>query len=180
MGIIELITVGLALSLDAFAVTVSNSLIYKKEKRILMPIFFGLFQGLMPVLGYFACGVFKDFVEKYSGIVTLLILGFIGGKMIFDSFKKDDDEETKIYPSLTLKVLFIQAIATSIDAFAVGVSFLAINVNIWFSAAIIVITTFLSCLFALFVGNKASSFLEKKAPLIGGIILVIIGLKAMI
>lgn len=180
MGIIELITVGFALSLDAFAVTVSNSLIYKKEKRILMPVFFGLFQGIMPVLGYFAGTFFKDFIETYSGIVTLIILGFIGGKMVIDSFNPSCDTGGKIHPKLTLKILFIQAIATSIDAFAVGVSFLASRVNIWFSALVIVITTFLSCVVALFVGDKASCYLEKKAQLVGGIILLIIGIKAMI
>ena len=107
MNLFEIVMIGVGLSCDAAAVSVSNGLAFPKMDKkfyLLMPLFFGFFQGLMPLLGYFAGGLFADIIETYAGIVTFIILGIIGGKMIWDVFKGEDDEvEASRY---SLKLLF--------------------------------------------------------------------------
>ena len=177
----EIILLGIALSMDAFAVTISNMFIYKKmstARSFLMPLFFGLFQGLMPLIGYLAGQLVSDFITQYAGIITFVILGFIGGKMIWDVFHEakieDSDSQT-----LALSVLLLQAIATSIDALAVGVSFAALNVSIVFAVSVIAITTGLCCIGALLIGKRFGEQLGDKATLIGGAILILIGVKSL-
>ena len=111
-----------------------------------------------------------------SGPISLLILGIIGINMIREGLAKDEETEPK---KLTLWILLVQAVATSIDAFAVGVSFAANSANIWQSAPIIAVTTFVLSLIALFVGTKAGEKLGDKAEILGGIILIIIGIKSL-
>ncbi|WP_027398611.1 manganese efflux pump MntP [Anaerovorax odorimutans] len=181
MNILEIILIGIGLSMDAVAVSMTNGMVYKnmtKGKELAMPIAFGLFQGGMPLLGYFAGSLFTVFISKYSGIITLIILGFIGGKMIKDSFNDDQNNNNNI--SLTYKVLLFQALATSIDAFAVGVSFCATGVDINFAAPIIAITTFICSFLAIIIGKRFGNILGSKAHMLGGIILIIIGIKAII
>lgn len=180
MGLFEIILIGLGLSMDAVAVSVSNGLAFpnmKGDMKLAMPIAFGLFQGFMPVLGFFAGGLFSDFISAYAGIITLIILGFIGGKMTFDALKGGDDEAEA--PVFTYKLLIGQSIATSIDAFAVGVSFMATGANIFEAAPIIAITTFACSLAAVVLGKKLGAALGKKAQIFGGIVLILIGIKAI-
>ena len=182
MGIFEIILIGIGLSMDAVAVSMSNGMVYKnigKDKFISMPIFFGVFQGLMPLLGFYAGSLFSNFISKYSGIVTLIVLGIIGGKMIKDGFFPEDEGEES-YSSLTYKVLLLQAIGTSIDAFAVGVSFCAEGTNILLASPIIVITTLICSTIAVYLGKKFGNLLGDKAQILGGVILVIIGIKAIL
>lgn len=182
MSTVEIILLGIALSMDAFAVTLSNAFAYRtidKLHQILMPVFFGLFQGLMPVIGYFAGSFFYDFINQYAGIITFVILGFIGAKMIWDSLHEDEEGQTTS-GTLTIPVLFFQAIATSIDALAVGVSFVALSVNIVFSASVIALTTFVCCVIALLINKHVGHKLGNKAGIVGGIILIAIGLKSLI
>ncbi len=120
--------------------------------------------------------LFASFIEKWSGPISLLILGIIGINMIREGLAKDEETEPK---KLTLWILLVQAVATSIDAFAVGVSFAANSANIWQSAPIIAVTTFVLSLIALFVGTKAGEKLGDKAEILGGIILIIIGIKSL-
>ena len=134
------------------------------------------FQGIMPILGFFLGSLFASFIEKWSGPISLLILGIIGINMIREGLAKDEETEPK---KLTLWILLVQAVATSIDAFAVGVSFAANSANIWQSAPIIAVTTFVLSLIALFVGTKAGEKLGDKAEILGGIILIIIGIKSL-
>ncbi|MBR1442007.1 MAG: manganese efflux pump [Firmicutes bacterium] len=182
MNIIEVILIGIGLSMDATAVTITNSMVYKglpKRRLMLMPLFFGVFQGLMPMLGFYTGNLFYEVISKYSGIVTFIILGIIGGKMIWDNvFGKDDDEITSS-PELTVKVLTLQAIATSIDAFAVGVSFCATNSPIFSSSTLIALTTFICVIFAVVLGKKLGHLLESKAEIVGGLVLIAIGVKAL-
>ncbi|MBE6114456.1 MAG: manganese efflux pump [Erysipelotrichaceae bacterium] len=183
MGTLEIIMLGIGLSMDAVAVTITNVLGYKclsKKQKLSMPIAFGLFQGLMPMIGYYAGSLFSEFISRYAGLVTLLVLGYIGGNMIKESFEKDECEccgerDTRY----TFKVLFFQAVATSIDAFAVGVSFAALRVNVLFASTIIAISTAFLCFIALYVGKKFGEVLGERAQLLGGMILVLIGIKAM-
>lgn len=179
MSIYEIILIGAALSMDAFAVCIASSMVYTNmtlSKKLSMPIAFGLFQGIMPVLGFYLGSLFASLIEKWSGPISLIILGIIGINMIREGFSKEEDKEAR---TLTFKILIVQAIATSIDAFAVGVSFAAGGVNILLSAPIIAVTTFLLSLIAVFAGVKAGERLGQKAEILGGIILIAIGIKAL-
>ncbi len=179
MSIYEIVLIGIALSMDAFAVSVAASMVYTNMTaswKLRMPAAFGLFQGIMPILGFYLGSLFADFIETWSGPISLLILGVIGINMIREGLSKEDEREEKV---LTFKILFVQAVATSIDAFAVGVSFAANGADIWLSAPIIAATTFLLSLPAVFIGVRAGEKLGHKAEILGGIILIIIGIKAM-
>lgn len=181
MNLFEIIFIGLGLSMDAVAVSMTNGMVYSnmtKDKEASMPIFFGLFQGIMPILGFYAGSLFEELITRYSGIVTLLVLGIIGINMIREGISKE--EETRNKSILTYKILFFQAIATSIDAFAVGVSFCAIGVNVFSSAIIIAITTFLCSIVAIIIGRKFGDVLGEKAHILGGVILIIIGIKSIL
>lgn len=182
MGFIELILVGVGLSMDAAAVSMTNGMVYKesaKSKMWAMPIFFGIFQGLMPLLGYFFCEMFAEFMNQYSNVAVFVILGLIGGKMILDGLKRNKDQEAHC-PFLTYRILLFQAIATSIDAFAVGIGFAAIGVSIISAVTIIAITTTICSFIAILIGEKFGDLLGSRAEILGGIILFLIGLKALI
>lgn len=187
MGVMEILILGLALSADAFSVTISNTFVYGRERRsrlALMPIFFGVFQGLMPLVGYFLGSVAAELIERYAGIVTLVILGIIGGNMIREGVqalldpKESPTEQTGA--RLTIATLLFQAVATAIDAFAVGVSLRAQAVDIWSSALIICCTTAACCVVALAIGRRLGRLLGDKAEVVGGIVLVCIGLRAFL
>lgn len=196
MGFAELLLLGVALAMDAFAVTISNMFCYKGNSyaRLLMaPIAFAVFQAGMPLLGYFLGGVVGDLIEAYAGIVTLIILGFIGGKMVKEGIEairegKSDEERCcedgccsiagAVVP-LTLQIVLMQAIATSIDAFAVGVSLRAENVDILVAVLIIGVTTLACCLAAVGVGKRFGNMLGDRAQIVGGLVLVAIGIRAM-
>ncbi len=195
MTVTELVLLGLALSMDAFAVTISNTFIYQGNSRarnILMPIAFGLFQGLMPCIGYVLGRLVSDVISQYAGIITFAILGFIGAKMIWDAlheeaesdeeFAQEGSSDNSVHSGqiLTLPVLTLQAIATSIDALAVGVSFAALSVNVAFAAGTIALTTALTCGIALVVGRRFGNALGERATIIGGIVLILIGLKSLL
>lgn len=182
MSLVEVILVGLGLSMDAAAVSMTNGMVYRrpgKAKTLAMPLMFGIFQALMPVCGYLAGGLFADLIRTYSGYVILLILGVIGLKMIKDGFAHGNTEHV-IKSSLTYKIIFMQAIATSIDAFAVGIGFALQQVNIAFAAGTIGITTFCCSLAAIFIGRRFGNILGNKAEILGGVILVLIGIKAIL
>lgn len=219
MGLIEIILIGIGLSMDAVAVSMTNGMVYKdagKAKTYAMPILFGLFQGLMPLIGYFAGGLFADVISQYASILVFIILGFIGGKMLKDGIEhiKEEKEqakekqeqnntlvdetmvdevttqeevaitvevqETEEKKELTYKMLFIQAIATSIDAFAVGIGFSAMQVDILPAAGIITFTTAICSLLAIFIGKKFGDLLGSKSELLGGAILVFLAIKALV
>lgn len=194
MALVEIIVLGVALSADAFAVTISNTFVYATESRarlMLMPIMFGLFQGIMPVAGYLLGGLAAEVIEAYAGIITLVILGFVGGNMIREGVsalmgKGEQDGEPEesgagpVAKRLTLVTVLAQAIATAIDAFAVGVSLRAQAVNVVVASSIIALTTFLCCVVALVLGRKLGEVLGDRAQVVGGIVLVIIGLKAFL
>ena len=205
MGVIEILLLGLALSADAFAVTVSNSFAYAHESRArlaLMPVFFGAFQALMPLLGYFLGGLAAELIERYSGIVTMVILGIIGANMVRegvqalraskaegsadasdpagDSDPADAAAGEKSPKRLTLAILVLQAIATAIDAFAVGVSLRAQDVNLPFAVCVIGLTTFVCCVIALLAGRRLGSLLGDRAEVAGGLVLIGIGIKALL
>ena len=188
MGILEVLLTGVGLSMDAAAVGMTNGLNEPKmrlTKILLIALFFGVFQGVMPLIGYFVGTLFAEAVASIAPYVALVLLGFIGGKMIYEALKKSKEEEEAV-KNLGVGALTAQAIATSIDALAVGISLLALNgigalkVNIFAACAIIAACTFVISLAAVFIGKKFGAVLADKAELIGGIILVAIGLKIFI
>lgn len=182
MGLVELVLIGIGLSMDAFAVSVTNGLCCKKigvGGAAATGLCFGVFQGLMPLIGYFLGIGFAKYITSIDHIIALVLLCFIGGQMIYESFKKD--EENKEESTLGVKMLIVQGIATSIDALAVGVSFAALSdVNIAFAAVIICCITFAFSFAGVFIGKKSGTFLNNKAQLIGGLILVGIGIKIFV
>lgn len=194
MSGIELLVLGMALAMDAFAVTISDTFAYRGQARWRMwmaPVAFAVFQALMPVAGYWLGNLFAEAVETYEGIVSFIILGFIGGSMIREGVKAlrggEADEagaSTAAAPDavhvLTVGTVVMQAIATSIDAFAVGVSLRAANADIFASALAIGATTFACCTVALLAGRRFGEVLGDRAQVLGGVVLVAIGLKALL
>lgn len=170
--------------MDAVAVSMTNGMVYRNLKAAdyaAMIVLFAVFQMAMPIIGFFAGGLFADVITKYSGIVILLILGFIGGKMLKEGIEHLKSQET--IPegrNLTLPILISQAVATSIDAFAVGVGFSLVRVSILPASAVIGAVTAVLVLAAIIIGRKFQTLLGSKAEILGGIILIIIGIKGVI
>lgn len=182
MGFLDTLLVGIGLSMDASAVCMTNGIVYSDtplRKTLAQPLFFGIFQALMPLIGYYTSSIFAMFISKHSGVVVFLILGVIGAKMIYNGFCDSDKRCCSKKGSLTRRTLFFQAFATSIDAFAVGVGLGAMQAAIATSALIIGIVTALCCLIAIWLGKKIGFFLGNKAEILGGLILIGIGIKAL-
>lgn len=183
MGLLEIIIIAVGLSMDAFAVsiTLGLSLPSIKSKKIMIPgLYFGFFQALMPLIGFFAGTYFVDKIQHLDHWVAFVLLGFIGGKMIKDSFSKDDDEEkSPENPFLFAKMLLL-AVATSIDALAVGITFALFEVNIFGAITITGLTTFAISLGGVIVGNMFGLKFKSKAELAGGAVLVILGIKILV
>ncbi len=181
MGLIEVLLIGIGLSMDATAVCMTNMMAYKgspRSKVLAQPVFFGLFQMFMTIAGYYASSFFTGFMMKYSGMVAFLILGIIGAKMLYDAFKREQGCTYRI-GNMTYKVLLFQAVATSIDALAVGVGFGALQVSILYASVTIGVTTAICSLIAVWLGRKCRDFLGRSAEILGGVILIAIGVKAL-
>ncbi len=182
MTTLEIIVMGAVLSMDACAVAMSNGMVYhniKKRHIVAMPILFALFQGMMPLIGYYTGTLLNGIMDSYSGAIILLILGAIGCRMVYNGFKHDDDPQVcKL--KLTFTVLLMQAVATSIDALAVGVAFTAMRVEIITAVSIIAIVTAFLVVSAILLGKWTAKIFGSKAEIIGGIILILIGIKAVL
>lgn len=140
-------------------------------------IYFGLLQGLMPLIGFMAGKGVLGWIEEYAAWVAFLLLLLIGGKMIYESFAEGIEEDINV---ITHRVMLILAIATSIDAMAAGFSLTLLDFNPWIACVIIGITTFGFSWAGVYVGKKSGTWLENKAELLGGIILILIGLKILL
>jgi putative Mn2+ efflux pump MntP len=181
MGLLEIIVIAVGLSMDAFAVSVTLGLLVKKPKlgEIIVPgVYFGFFQALMSFTGYFAGTYFAKYIQHLDHWVVFAFLGFIGGKMIKDSFSKEREkpDENQFQP---IKMLFL-AIATSIDALAVGITFSFFEMHIFTVILIIGLTTFFISIAGVKAGNIFGILLKSKAELFGGVVLILIGLKVLI
>ena len=187
MSLIEIFVIALSLAMDALAVSASNGLALKKVNAghaVVFGLYFGGFQFIMPVIGYF-CGLgFGRYIEMVDHWVAFGLLTMIGGKMIWDSRQPDSDEKDEELDEkriMSVKNMVMLAVATSIDALAVGVSFaLTDNVDIWFSSAIIGIVAFALSFAGVLAGSRIGSKFEKYSACIGGIVLIIIGLRILI
>ena len=180
MELFEIIAIGVGLAMDAFAVSICKGLSMKKidwKKAIIIALYFGIFQALMPVLGYFLGSAFSSFVQNVDHWIAFILLAIIGGNMIKDS---TDDEVEKRNDKVDVKTMILLAIATSIDALAVGVTFAFFEVNLLLSISIIGIITFVLSFLGVIIGNKFGDKFQNRAELTGGIVLIIIGLKILL
>ena len=181
MGFIELLLIAVGLSMDAFAVSICKGLSVQKVKpkhAACVALYFGGFQALMPLLGFFLASSFAEYIKRFDHWIAFVLLAFIGLNMIRES--REEAEEEKPYTGINFKELFILAVATSIDALAVGVTFAFLQVNIVPAIAIIGCTTFVISLAGVYVGNVFGARYKSRAELTGGVILVLIGLKILL
>ena len=167
--------------MDAFAVSICKGLSMRKmnwKKAIIIGVYFGLFQALMPVIGYFLGKGFTDFVKSIDAWIAFLLLACIGGKMIIDSFEYARGLE--LNDDTDYKTMLMLAIATSIDALAVGVTFAFFKVNIWSAASLIGVITFILSVLGTKIGNQFGNKYKDKAEIAGGSMLIIIGIKILL
>ncbi len=182
MGISAILLIAVSLAMDAFAVSISNGVCIRgfgKKDAIKQAAFFGGFQFIMPVIGWFLGNSVKTYIEAVDHWIAFILLLLIGVNMIHESLR-GEEEEKRGYCSLTNKMLFIQAVATSIDALAVGISFAILDVNILQAGVIIGIVAFvISCIGAC-AGKYLGDRLQTKAEIVGGVVLILIGSKILI
>ena len=178
MGFWELFILAVGLSMDAFAVSVCKGLSLGKIKAkhmCLAGIWFGGFQALMPLVGYFLGSFFADVITKYSHWIAFALLAFLGAKMIKESFESEELDD-----NMGWKTMLVLAVATSIDASAVGVTFAFLDVNILFAVIVIGVTTFVFSAAGVKIGSVFGEKYKSKAEIAGGIILILIGLKILL
>ena len=180
MSWIELFLIGVGLSMDAFAVSICKGLSMKKlrwRQGLLVGVFFGGFQAMMPLIGWALGRQFEKYITSVDHWIAFILLGYIGGKMIWDGFHGEDET----CPSgFDLKELTMMAIATSIDALAVGITFAFLQVDILPAVSLIGLTTVTISLGGVWIGHRFGSKYKDKATLAGGIILCLIGLKILL
>ncbi len=182
--ILSTVLLGIGLSMDAFAVSVCKGLAVEKVKPSHMATagaWFGGFQMLMPLIGYFLGASFHSYIEKYDHWVAFLLLVLIGVNMLREALSKKDDEEEDTDASFGFKTMFVMAVATSIDALAVGIALaMEPETNIWLSIACIGITTFLLSAAGVKIGSIFGNKFKRKAEITGGVILIFLGLKILL
>ena len=181
MHITELLILAVGVSMDAFAVSICKGLSVCKVRTrhaCLTAAWFGGFQALMPLIGYFAGVSFADVVSSVDHWIAFVLLGIIGGKMVKESFEKDECACSN--PDFSFRTMLAMAVATSIDALAVGVSLAFLKVNIWSAVLMIGLTTGAFSAAGVYIGNVFGNKYKSKAELAGGAILILIGLKILL
>lgn len=182
MGILELLLLAVGLSMDAFAVSICKGLSIKKLKLshcLIAGVWFGGFQALMPALGYILGSAFEGYITTFDHWVAFILLGIIGGNMLKEGVS--NGEESSADDSFAFKTMFLLAVATSIDALAVGITFALLpDVNILYAVTFIGISTFILSAAGVKVGNVFGLKYENKAQIVGGIILIILGIKILL
>ena len=177
---ITLFVLAVGLSMDAFAVAVCKGLAMKKmswKNAVIVGLWFGTFQALMPVIGYFLGVSFADRIKSVDHWIAFVLLALIGGNMIREAFGK---EEERASADLDVTTMFIMAVATSIDALAVGVTFAFLNQNMPLAVSLIGVTTFMLSMLGVKVGNLFGVKYKSKAEFIGGLILILLGAKILL
>lgn len=181
MALVELFLIAVGLSMDAFAVSVCKGLSERSLKAkhyFIIGAWFGGFQALMPLIGYLLGSAFEQYITSFDHWVAFVLLTFIGGNMIREAFSKDEEDQDA---SFGFKAMLLLAIATSIDALAVGITFALLpNVNIFAAISLIGVTTFVLSAIGLKVGNVFGAKYKAKAEFVGGVILILIGTKILL
>ncbi|MGA9046151.1 manganese efflux pump MntP family protein [Sulfuricurvum sp.] len=175
-----LLLLAVALAMDSVAVSIAIGSKYKEllfSKILVIAAVFGLSQGAMPLAGYLIGISFSGYVQAYDHWIAFVLLTGLGGKMLYEAYQDEFDEEVT---DLSTKTLITLAVATSIDAMAVGVTFAFLQTDIYFASAIIALVTFALCFGAVTIGKKLGSLLESKAEILGGVILIGLGCKILL
>ena len=180
MGLIELFLIAVGLSMDAFAVSVCKGLAMPKctfKKAAIVGLWFGGFQALMPAIGYILGAQFQEAIASIDHWIAFVLLALIGGNMIHEALDNDEEEADA---SLDVKTMFLLAVATSIDALAIGITFAFLKVNIIPAVCFIGIVTFIISFAGVKIGNVFGARYNNKAEIVGGIILILLGLKILL
>ena len=189
MGFVELFLIGVGLSMDACAVAICKGLAMKRvnyRHALVIALFFGGFQALMPLVGWALGTQFQQFIAPVDHWIAFVLLAFLGGKMLWEAFHDDDGPEgaetgaAGAPEKLDLRELVLMAVATSIDALAVGITFAFLQVDIVPAVALIGATTFVLSFAGVVVGNQFGARFEKPATVVGGVVLVLIGVKILL
>lgn len=198
MHALEIILIAIGLAMDAFAVSICKGLATKKleiKHMCIVGIWFGGFQALMPIIGYYLGSTFSSYITKIDHWIAFALLAFIGINMIKESLEKpkcdseeckngqcniDNNESITVNNPFAVKTMFIMAIATSIDALAVGVTFAFLDVNVWVAVAFIGIITFAMSAIGIKIGNIFGDKYKSKAEFAGGVILILLGIKILV
>lgn len=180
MGFLELFLLAIGLSMDAFAVAVCKGLAMKKvtpKQMVIVGAWFGVFQALMPAIGYLLGSAFQQYIAAIDHWVAFLLLGLIGGNMVREALSKGEEPADA---SLSFRTMLVLAVATSIDALAVGITFAFLNVNLLASVLMIGLTTFLLSIVGVKLGSLFGNRYQAKAELAGGVILILLGVKILL
>ncbi len=183
MELLTLFFIAIGLSMDALAVSVSNGMCHRESKTMALKtaLVFGGFQAAMPIAGYYAGQIFSDSISFLDHWIALVLLGIIGGKMIIGAVVElKHPEKCRVRTEITWGTLVMQGIATSIDAFTVGIGFAVLRANILAAATFIGLVTFALCLPGAYLGRRFGSKVQQRAEILGGAILIAIGLKIFI
>lgn len=180
MGLIELFLIAVGLSMDAFAVSVCKGLAMPKctfKKAAIVGLWFGGFQALMPAIGYILGAQFQEAIASIDHWIAFVLLALIGGNMIHEALDNDEEEADA---SLDVKTMFLLAVATSIDALAIGITFAFLKVSIIPAVCFIGIVTFIISFAGVKMGNVFGARYKNKAEIVGGVILILLGLKILL
>lgn len=180
MGLIELFLIAVGLSMDAFAVSVCKGLAMPKctfKKAAIVGLWFGGFQALMPAIGYILGAQFQEAIASIDHWIAFVLLALIGGNMIHEALDNDEEEADA---SLDVKTMFLLAVATSIDALAIGITFAFLKVSIIPAVCFIGIVTFIISFAGVKIGNVFGARYKNKAEIVGGVILILLGLKILL
>lgn len=179
MNFLDLLLIAVGLSMDAFSVAICKGLAehdLKASQAGIVGLYFGLFQALMPIIGYVVGAQFAHIIQDWDHWIAFGLLAFLGGRMVYEASHEEDCP----IGGFDFKHMFPLAIATSIDALAVGVTFSFLKINIWVSALEIGICTFLLSFLGTYIGNRFGQYAQKPAEISGGVILILIGLKILL
>ena len=180
MGGLEILLISIGLAMDAFAVSICKGLSLKTmswKKAIIVGLYFGFFQALMPLIGYFLGATFECVVTKVDLWIAFILLVIIGINMIKEAFGNDEENQND---KVDFKTMIMLAIATSIDALAVGITYAFLKVNMVIATIMIGIVTFAICVIGVKIGNKFGDKYERKAEVVGGLILIFMGIKILL
>ena len=180
MEVTELLLLSVGLAMDAFAVSICKGISMKKmnwKKAIIIGLYFGGFQALMPTIGFFLGSAFQSLITNIDHWIAFILLAIIGGGMIKESFEEDSENRND---DVSFKTMILLAIATSIDALAVGITFAFLKVNLILAVSLIGIITFVIAVLGTKIGNRFGDKYKIKAEIVGGVILILLGLKILL
>lgn len=180
MGAIEILLISIGLAMDAFAVSVCKGLAMKKmswKKAIIIGLYFGIFQAVMPVIGYFLGTTFERFITNVDHWIAFILLVGIGINMVKEAFDKESENRND---DVDVKTMLVLSIATSIDALAIGITFACLKIHIVMPVITIGLITFIISVIGVKIGNRFGDKYEKKAEIMGGVILILLGIKILL